>query len=148
MAKTKYGKYIVYDAKLPALKGAPPPPPPDGERTGTIVLYVDENIIPGAFYLNAALIWKASDRGSPGIVHSHDDYDEYVGFLGSNPEDPNDLCGEVELWLDDEQYRLTRSCLVFIPKGLKHCPMLVKRLDRPIFHFSAGTSGAYVKDKD
>ncbi len=148
MAKTKYGKYIVYDAKLPVLKGVPPPPapPPPGERTGTIVLYVDDTIIKGAFYLNCALIWKASDQGSPGIVHSHEDYDEYVGFLGSNPEDPHDLCGEVEFWLGDEKHILTNSCAVFIPKGLLHCPIYFRRVDRPIFYFSTAPSITYGKD--
>ena len=116
MADSKYGKYIVYDAKPPVLKDAPPPPPAE-ERGGAMVLHVDNTVIEGAFYLNCALIWKASDRGSPGIVHSHDDYDEYVGFMGSNPEDPHDLCGEVEFWLDDEKHMLTKSCAGFSLKN-------------------------------
>ena len=99
MAETKYGKYIITEAKMPQMATPPPdapPPPPPGERSGSIIIYVDDTVIKGAFYLNCALIWKASDQGSPGIVHSHDDYDEYVGFIGSNPDDPHDLCGEVE----------------------------------------------------
>jgi hypothetical protein len=111
-----------------------------------MVLYADDTVIPGAFYLNCALIWKASDQGSPGIVHSHDDYDEYVGFLGSNPEDPHDLCGEVEFWLDDEKHILTKSCAVFIPRGLLHCPIYFRRVDRPIFYFSTAPSTTYGKD--
>ncbi len=31
-----------------------------------------------------------------------------------------------------------RSCLVYIPAGVDHCPMNVLRADRPIFHFSVG----------
>ena len=116
------------------------------ERTGAMVLHVDNTVIEGAFYLNCALIWKASDQGSPGIVHSHDNYDEYVGFMGSNPEDPHDLCGEVEFWLDDERHMLTKSCAVFIPKGLLHCPIYFRRVDRPIFYFSTAPSITYGKD--
>ena len=96
---------------MPIPKGAPPPPPAQtGGRNEAIVLYVYDTIIKGAFYLNCALIWKASDQGSPGIVHSQDDYDEYVDFLGSNPGDLHDLCGEVEFWLGDEKHILTKSC--------------------------------------
>jgi hypothetical protein len=51
MPKTKYGKYIVYDARLPMPKSTPHPPPPPGERSGTIVLYCDDTVIKGAFYL-------------------------------------------------------------------------------------------------
>jgi hypothetical protein len=146
MAKTKYGKYIVYDAKLPIPKVAPRPTLPPGEKTGTIVLYADDTVIKRAFYLNCALIWKASDCGSPGIVHSHENYDEYVGFMGSNPEDPHDLCGEEEFWLGDEKHILTKSCAVFIPKGLLHCPIYFRRVDRPIFYFSTAPSTTYGKD--
>jgi hypothetical protein len=56
---------------------------------------------------------------------------------------PHDLCGEIELWLGDEKHILTKSCMVFIPKGLKHCPLVFRRVDRPIFHFSAGPARAY-----
>ena len=31
--------------------------------------------------------------------------------------------------------------MVFIPAGLKHCPLILKRVDKPIFHFSVVTSG-------
>ncbi len=37
----------------------------------------------------------------------------------------------------------TRSCLIFVPPGVKHCPLLIRRVDRPIFHFSTVTSGRY-----
>ncbi len=144
MSTTKYGKYIVTEAKLPPPGVAAPAQ--TGERTGEMVLLVTDEVIKGAFYLNCALIWKASDKGSPGIRHAHNDYDEYVGFMGSNPEDPHDLCGEVEFWLDDEKHILTKSCAVFIPKGLMHCPIYFRRVDRPIFYFSTAPSTTYGKD--
>ncbi len=147
MDTTKYGKYIITEAKLPA---PPPsvetPQPAIGERTGEMVLLVTNEVIKGAFYLNCALIWKASDKGSPGIRHAHNDYDEYVGFMGSNPADPHDLCGEVEFWLDDEKHMLTKSCAIFIPKGLMHCPVYFRRVDRPIFYFSTAPTLTYEKD--
>ena len=141
MAETKYGKYII---STPNPNKIRPPRPPDAERTGEIVVDVDDEIIEGAFYLNCALIWKASGRGSPGGAHSHD-WPEYIGFFGSNPEDPHDLCGEVEVHLDDEKHIITKSSAVFIPGGLKHCPIIFHRVDRPIFYFSTGPKGVYDK---
>ena len=140
MAETKYGKYIITEAKPP--QGRPPPPADPRERTGEMLVLVDDSVIKGAFYLNCALIWKASDRGSPGGSHTHD-WDEYVGFIGSNPENPRDLGGEVEITLGDEKHILTKSCAVFIPKGLLHCPIVFRRIDRPIFHFIMVTGGDY-----
>ena len=142
MAETKYGKYIITEAKPP--QGRPPPPADPRERTGEMLVLVDDSVIKGAFYLNCALIWKASNRGSPGGSHTHD-WDEYVGFIGSNPEDPHNLCGEVEITLGDEKHILTKSCAVFIPKGLLHCPIVFRRVDRPIFYFSTGPKALYDK---
>lgn len=144
MVKTKYGKYIVTEAKFPTPPPGAPPPRPPAERTGEMVVLVTDEVIKGAFYLNCALIWKASDQGSPDIKHYHD-FDEYIGFIGSNPEDTHDLCGEVEIWLDDEKHILTKSCAVFIPKGLMHCPIYFRKVDRPIFYFSTGPKVTYEK---
>jgi hypothetical protein len=75
---TKYGKYIITDAKLPAnAKKAGTP----GERGGECVILITDDVIKGAFYLNCALIWKASEEGRPGNKHFHD-FDEYVGISG------------------------------------------------------------------
>ena len=38
--------------------------------------------------------------------------------------------------LDGELHKLTRTSMIFIPPGMKHMPLSIKRMDRPIFHFS------------
>jgi hypothetical protein len=77
--------------------------------------------------------------------HTHD-FNEVVTFIGSNVEDPYDLGGEIEIWLEDEPQILTRSSLIFIPAGMKHCPLIIRRVDRPIFHTAMGTGGIYLQD--
>ena len=69
---------------------------------------------------------------------------EIIGFFGNNSEDPYNLGGEIEFWLEDEKHIITRSSLIFVPGGMKHCPLILRRVDRPIFHFSTVTSGQYV----
>jgi hypothetical protein len=54
-----------------------------------------------------------------------------------------ELGGEIEFWLEDEKYMLTKSCIIFVPKGMKHCPIVFRRIDRPIFHFIFVTGGKY-----
>jgi hypothetical protein len=136
---TKYSKYIITTPK-PAGEVEPPK---DGADVMTPVTYIDEQIIPGAFYVECSWFWKPTKLSPP--CHAHD-FDEILSFFGSDPENPEDLCGEVELWLGDEKHILNRSCSVYVPKGLEHCPMIIRRVDKPIFHFSAGTSGKYSKD--
>ena len=76
----------------------------------------------------------------------HDDYDEIIGFFGGDPDNPNDLCGEIEFWIEDEMYSITKSTMIFAPRGLRHCPLRVVRVDRPIFHFTIVPDGHYTQD--
>ena len=142
MAETKYGKYIITGVKS-ALEF------PSYRRDAaeiaagshTRLIYLDEEVIKGAFYVECVWYWKGSEQPIVG-AHTHP-FDEVIAFFGTNPEDPQDLCGEVELWLEDEKHILTKSCLVFVPKGMKHCPLHIRRVDRPIFHFTAGPASVY-----
>lgn len=141
MAKTKYGKYIITKPKPlapPTSSGAPAGPPPGASKR---VTYLDGDILKGAFYVECAWCLKGSGNAAA-PAHTHD-FDEVIAFSGTNIEDPSDLCGEIEFWLGDEKHLLTKSCLLFVPKGLKHGPMIVRRVDRPIFHFATGLGGTY-----
>jgi hypothetical protein len=139
MVEKKYSQYIVTRPKPNETRAAfesnfPPP------ECRTRALYLDDEVIKGAFYVATSWFWKPTDKGPE--AHSHD-FNEVLGFFGTNPEDIYDLCGEVELWLGGEQYLLDKSCMVHIPKGLVHCPLKINRVDRPIFHFSMGPKGMY-----
>jgi len=138
--ETKYGKYIITgmkpDVNLPSWRLERKP-----TDASTRFLWLDDDVIKGAFYVECVWYWKGSEQS---IVEAHTHpFDEVITFFGTNPEDPQDLCGEVELWLDDEKHILTKSSLIFVPKGLKHCPLIIRRVDRPIFHFTTGPGGKY-----
>jgi quercetin dioxygenase-like cupin family protein len=113
------------------------------EHAGTYshVAWLDSNRIEGAFYTEC--VWYYKPRISLVGSHTHD-FDEVIAFFGSNPDDIHDLGGEVELWMGGEKHIITKSCLVFVPKGVEHCPLSFNRVDRPIFHFTAGTGGKYI----
>jgi hypothetical protein len=79
--------------------------------------------------------------GAP-VAHTHED-DEIIAFFGGDASDPHNLNGEVEMWMGDKQNILTKSTMLFAPNGMKHCPLIIHRADRPIFHFSIVTGGTY-----
>jgi len=55
------------------------------------------------------------------------DSDEIIGFFGSDSEKPEELNGEVEIWLGDEKHVIERSTMIFVPAGLVHCPLVLNR---------------------
>jgi quercetin dioxygenase-like cupin family protein len=141
MAELKYKKYIVTDLKTPeeVQKTAT-----EYAKRATRILWLDDEVIEGAFHVNCSWYWKATEEeGTPSHTH---DFDEVIAFFGSDPQNPHDLGGEVEFWLEDEKYILTKSCLIFAPRGLRHCPLRVMRVDRPIFFLAISTTSKYVKE--
>jgi hypothetical protein len=142
MTGTRYGQYITTKAKSDF--EAPSYRRDAAEITAgnhTRLLYLDDEVMRGALYAECVWYWKGSEQPIVG-AHTHV-FDEVIAFCGTNREDPQDLCGEVELWLEDEKHILTKSCLVFVPKGMKHRPLIIRRVDRPIFHFTTGPGGKY-----
>lgn len=139
MVERKYSKYIVTRPKPNEARTAfdADLPPPEAR---TRAMYLDDEVVKGAFYTGVSWFWKPTDKGPK--AHSHD-FSEVLGFFGTDPNDIYDLCGEVELWLGDEQYIMNKSFMAFIPAGLKHCPLKMLRVDRPIFHFSIGSARMY-----
>jgi hypothetical protein len=163
--KSKYGKYICTDLKqgvvMPGFKG----PQTIGQgfldgfrRPLEHVIWMDEEVIPGAFYAECTWIWPDTWPGqrpgrlaptyeerrlsSPIKAHAHP-FPEILTVFGTNFDDPSDLGGEVEFWLEDEQFFLTKSFLAYIPAGMQHCPLVTHRMDRPCFHYTVGPQHKY-----
>ncbi|MFC1920170.1 hypothetical protein ACFLYQ_00415 [Chloroflexota bacterium] len=134
----KTDKYIVLNPKPNEVaEFTPNMPPPDIRKR---VLYLDNEVVEGAFYVATTWFFKATGSGPQ--AHSHD-FPEVLAFFGTNPDDVYDLGGEVEFWLEDEKHILTNSFIAYIPAGMKHCPLEVLRADRPMFHFTTGPQGMY-----
>ena len=143
MSETKYGKYIVTDLIVPEEKKKIET---DYSKYAKRILWMDKNVVEGAFHMNTAWYMTAANtlEDKP---HVHD-ADEIIGFFGSDPANPYDLGGEIEMWMEDEKHIITKSALLFVPAGMKHCPLILKRVDRPIFHFTIVPGGLYIKDED
>ncbi len=133
MADLKYEKYFIKDVGFMR--------PRDGERPfGKAqvpklhhILSINPKRIEGSIIMNCSWMLAGEDAGRMD-AHTHP-YPEIIGFVGTNPDDLQDLGAEAEMWMDDEQYILTNSFLVYVPSGLKHCPLTVRNIKRSVFHF-------------
>jgi hypothetical protein len=140
MAESLYAKYVTSLAKF-------------GNRneiwgkgdSASLAPYRLDRPIDGA-NTSISVIWVAKDcacgvvdRHSP---HKHDD-DEMFIFLGTNPEDVNDLGAEVEFWLGEgeqtEKIAINTPSFVFVPKGLMHMPLYFRNVRRPCIRVMMGS---------
>jgi hypothetical protein len=137
----KNSKYIINTLKIPRSKQKISD---KYNQYAKRVLWLDDQVVDGAFHMNTAWYLNAA-KTLEDTPHVHA-ADEIIGFFGNNPDTPYDLGGEIEIWLEDEQYFLTKSSLIFVPAGLKHCPLILRRVDRPIFHFTTIPGGTYIKN--
>ncbi len=147
----KYDRYFITDT---------PPNPVHPETRNKIsnfawVQYpfcvVDEEHgrVPGAFWLEPNIVVRpdkiGEDQGAhqgSGRPHRHI-YDEYLLFLSLDPNNMGDLGGEVELWMDDEKHMITRSTAVFIPRGMWHAPLIMRKVDRPYLFIAIANTLRY-----
>ena len=79
--------------------------------------------------------------------HSHT-FDEYLFFLGGNSRDIFDFHAEIELYMGQEQelHIIDKPTIVYFPKGLLHCPMNFKRIDKPILFQKFWLAPKYTRD--
>ena len=139
MAEKKWEKYII--------KAGPPAPPPE-TRTDRMRFEFDERVerpklhpllmlsprmLEGSNIIICQWVYAGEEPGSQG-GHTHP-YDEVIGFVGTNPDDPYDLGGEAELWMEDEQYFITNSFMIYAPANVKHCPLTITNIKHNILHF-------------
>lgn len=121
MEKPKYDKYVVYVPQ----KSAPDAPFP-------FLTLINDEIVPGCG-VEITFNWVRDIpevKSDKPIGHSHD-YDELIVNLGADPENPEDLGGEVVGFLGDEKHTLNKTSAVFIPKNVEHGVASFNRLDRP-----------------
>lgn len=136
----EYGKYIIQDLHDP--QGGTPEFREMYKRFSKRILWMDGDVCPGAFQMNTAWYYAVPEKDPVFEEHSHDS-DELIGFIGSDPEHPYELGAEIVVSINGEDHRLTKSSIIFVPAGLPHARISIKRVDRPVFHFSVVTAHNY-----
>jgi hypothetical protein len=115
------------------------------------LISLDSYILKGAFLMETAWFLPGDWPGKTGGdktrtvgAHTHD-YDEAIAWVGSDPYDRYNLNGIIELWIDGKQNILDKSFIAFIPAGVVHGPINIRKITKPMFHFIAGMSKKYKK---
>lgn len=129
MADSKYGKYIISSPMIVR---------PD---------YLPERGVKGVTFPNEIFMNTELVKGCPMLVdigwsftipdpdpaewtHFHN-FDTVLCFIGSDPKNPSLLGAVLEMQLGGEKHMLTKTCAIFIPKGLEHCPLIHMEMEKP-----------------
>lgn len=156
MTYLRYAKNIVTDTKeyspediakmQEMMKGQPP------VKTTvdiTRLLWMDDSKVDGAsFYMECIWLWPGvTTSGTTEEPHVHD-FTEVIGFISTDPANPHDLDAKMEIILGDETRWLTKSCLVHVPPGMKHCPLTFREVNRPTFFFTLAPISRYGRESE
>ncbi len=143
---TRYGRFIITEPKPHWDPNNPPPPPPPGSRTAKSnqIVSLDDEASQGGFYVDFVWIWSGDTTMSV-EPHAHD-FDEMIGIIGfCGKDDPRKVDGDVSIVLGDEKHIINQSSLIYIPKGLNHCPLEFRNVNRPVLCFTIGNTPMWGK---
>ncbi len=100
-----------------------------GRRPAMTLL--SNNRIPNTnMYIETGWVFGMPDPNPHIFEHAHD-YDEIVIHLGTDPENQEELGGEIEFMVDGQPLTINTTSAVYVPKGVKHGPLTWKKYSKP-----------------
>lgn len=117
-------------------KGAWSYGPTNRDDSGGNLAFITDKGLENDFLLLFESLKKAPYRFGPNpwAPHTHP-MPEILFFLGSDPNNMNDLGGEAEFTLGKEKeiHVITKPTAVLCPDKFPHCPLTITKMDRPFF---------------
>src|SRR4030042_1359384 len=117
MATTEYAKCLVqkpgpFPLELQGKVNDPKDPIPGVKATH--LMTADDKVLKDFFSVDCTWLWSGAAREPVGQPHTHD-FSHVLGFIGGHPDDPQDLGGEITIWLGGHKETITRNALLFVP---------------------------------
>jgi hypothetical protein len=120
MAESKYAKHVLREpmGKL--------------ERDGKVVF---EGILgmPQQLGTKCQLLYSIVTKAhvNEATPHIHD-FPIVMSFIGADSKNINDFDAEIEFYIGGEKQVITTTAIVSVPPGTAHCPLIFKRVGKPI----------------
>jgi hypothetical protein len=98
------------------------------------------------YWLRWNCITKPRSMGDP---HTHD-FDEIFHFFGADASDISDFQAVVDFHMGEEGeiYTFDKPTIVYVPAGLKHAPINIKVVKKPIIFMNVANAPSYVMNVD
>ncbi|MFA5308246.1 MAG: hypothetical protein WC370_02020 [Dehalococcoidales bacterium] len=109
---------------------------------------MSNNLVPASnIYIETGWVFGMPDPNPHIHEHTHR-YDEIVVHIGTDPENQEDLGGEIEFMVDGEPLLINKTSAVFVPKGVKHGPLTWKKYTRPHLEFTIMVGAGSLAEAD
>jgi hypothetical protein len=103
--------------------------------------YMSPELVPGCpLHIDLSWVHAVPEPNPHTLEHTHD-YSKIVLYVGGDAEVPEDLGAEIEYSLGGQKFILNRTAAIYVPKGVKHGPVVWKRVDRPCLEMVIGLVG-------
>ena len=101
--------------------------------------------------VNMSLSWFYEIPNKNPYVDEHvHDVDELVFFMPSfndKEDDVNAQWGEADFYIEGEPYTITRNTCIYCPAGVRHCPIVYKKIIRPHCFMTILLDSEYVREQ-
>ncbi len=127
MAASKYGKYIIRNPHNPGH--------PERKVDQDGINLSEQHVAHlGGFDISFNFVGKLAPAVLADPPHKHD-CDEMLFFIPGDPSIAPYLGGEMEIALGEEweKHTINTAAVICIPAGLNHCPVYVKKVDKPFY---------------
>lgn len=120
MAESQYAKHILREPRGQLER--------DGKVVFDGILGLPEKLGTKCQLLYSIVTKPHVNEATP---HVHE-FPIVMSFIGADYKDINDFDAEVEFYLGGEKQVITTTAIVSVPAGLSHCPLIFRRIGKPI----------------
>jgi hypothetical protein len=137
MTEMKYGGYLTRNCVIPS------------KVSNQLMMSTRQLESFGDGHFSIDCIYVTTPRLMIDKPHQHS-FAQYLCFFSSNPGDPNEFDGEVEISLGEEgeKQRITSPTVAYIAAGLYHGPLNFVRIGKPILFIDIALTGRYSRVGD
>lgn len=85
-------------------------------------------------YIEFGWIWDVPKPPIPKM--RHDNFDEIVLHIGSDPDNPENLGGTLQFGMGEDMLDLNTNHCMYIPRGMDHGPLIWKEVRKPLIEMA------------
>jgi hypothetical protein len=124
MPEIDYEKYLVREPLWEAGPGVK-------NRQSPTMTFMSSAQVPEAnYYLEFGWIYDIPEPNPSIHEHVHN-FDEIILHIGGDPDNPEDLGGEIEFYVGGQPLTFDTTTALYVPKGVKHGPLTWKKVAKP-----------------